>query len=77
MASNQEVKEMLVKMENVLEQAIALKERNKELEIKLAIYEDADNELDQDLNDFRNKLEYFTSLRDETSIEHKIAELED
>lgn len=65
MVNNTELKNILAKMENVLEQAIELKEENRELKIKLAKYEEEDEDLDKDLRDFRFKLEKYGQLRDE------------
>jgi len=72
-----QIKEMLKKAEAVVEQAIELKEENKELKRQIAILTEKDEELDKDMSDFKDKLDYFTSLRDETSIENKIAILEE
>lgn len=64
MVDNIELKKILDKMENVLEQAIELKDENRELKIKLAKYEDEDEELDQNLKDFQFKLEKYGQLTD-------------
>jgi len=60
MATNEEMKSMLNKMENVLEQAIELKEENRQLKIENIKLKESTEGLDRDMNDFRRKLELFS-----------------
>ena len=59
MATIEQMKDMLKRAENVLEQAVELKEENLQLKVKLAKYEDNDNELEQNMRDFKLKVELF------------------
>ena len=59
MMTNMQMKEMIRKMENILEQAIKIKEENKELKAKLEEKESEDVELNKNFEEFMIKVNSF------------------